>query len=122
MKKHLVRWLIILCAVGATLMADEKADIARRMTERLPQIDALKERQVVGENNRGLLEARGQATSADRQIVGAENQDRGAVYAIIARETGSTPEAVGRLRARKIAENSKAGVWLQDEGGRWYRK
>ena len=122
MKHSILSFFVILCAMAVTVFADQRSDIARAMAQRLPQIDAMKERQVVGENNRGYLEVRGQASAADRQVVDAENHDRGVIYRLIAQETGTSPDAVGRLRAQKIAEISKAGVWLQDQSGRWYRK
>jgi hypothetical protein len=121
MNHRLILLLVALCALTAAAFADNAADIRRRMEQRLPQLDDLKAREVVGENNRGLLELRGTAPGA-ADLVNEENRDRQAVYALIARETGATPEQVGKARAKKIAENSKAGVWLQDEAGRWRRK
>jgi uncharacterized protein YdbL (DUF1318 family) len=122
MKTRLFALLALVCLAVVSIYAENAAAIKQRMDERLPRIDALKERQVIGENIRGYVEVRGSASADDQQIVDAENRDRAAVYEIIAREAGSTAEAVGRARARKIAENSNTGVWLQDEAGRWYRK
>jgi uncharacterized protein YdbL (DUF1318 family) len=85
-------------------------------------VDALKDRQVAGENNRGLLEARGQLSGADQQILTEENADRTAVYQALASKTGSTADAVGRQRAQQIAARSKHGVWLQDASGQWHQK
>lgn len=102
--------------------AEDAATINRRMAERLPALDALKERLVVGENNRGLVEARGSVTAEEEQTVSAENSDRGAVYELIARTQSTSAEAVGRARARQIAERSKLGLWLQGADGAWYQK
>jgi len=102
--------------------ADDAATINRRMTERLPALDALKERLVIGENNSGYVEARGSLSGSDGDIVAAENSDRRAVYELIARQQSTSAEAVGRARARQIAERSKAGLWLQAPDGKWYQK
>lgn len=112
---------LILSPLAATA-ADDAATINSRMAERLPALDALKERLVVGENNRGFVEARGSLSGNDGEIVAAENSDRGAVYALIARSQSTSADAVGRARARQIAERSKPGLWLQAADGTWYQK
>ena len=45
---------------------------ADRQHQRLSQVDALKSKGAVGENNRGLLEARGQGIDAGRDGPGLE--------------------------------------------------
>ncbi|HEX2861300.1 MAG TPA: DUF1318 domain-containing protein, partial [Lacunisphaera sp.] len=70
----------------------------------------------------GLLEARGSGAADAGAVVAEENRDREAVYALIARETGATPESVGRARAKQIASASRGGVWVQDESGTWKKK
>ncbi len=57
-----------------------------------------------------------------RLPVDAENRDRGTVYRMIAERQKTTPELVGKQRAAQIAQREPAGHWLQDAGGRWYRK
>ena len=114
--------LVVLPAATPGLRAQDLGALKQRMAQRLPVIDALKERGAVGENNRGFLEARGALSADDTKTVSAQNSDRTAVYGALAQQTGSSPEQVGQARAKKIAEKSKAGVWLQDESGRWYRK
>ncbi len=92
------------------------------MEQRLPALDALKARGVVGENNQGFVEVRGAGDAEAAQLVAAENQDRTVVYANIAQRFGTTAEEVARKRAHKIVENSKPGVWLQSPDGAWYQK
>jgi uncharacterized protein YdbL (DUF1318 family) len=104
------------------LRAENLGAVKQRMAQRLPQIDALKDRGAVGENNRGFLEARGPLAGNENAAVSAENADRTEVYGALAQQTGSSADQVGRARAKRIAESSHAGVWLQEEGGRWYRK
>lgn len=102
--------------------AQDLGGLRRNMESRLAEVDAAKAKGVVGETLRGLLEVRGTADEAVAKLVAAENADRQAVYAAIARSTQSTPEAVATARARQIAAGSKPGVWLQKEDGGWYRK
>jgi uncharacterized protein YdbL (DUF1318 family) len=90
--------------------------------KRLPALDALKARGVVGENNQGFVEVRGNAGDDAANLVADENHDRGVVYALFAHKYNMAPEQVGLRRARKIAEKSKPGVWLQAPDGTWYQK
>ncbi len=123
----MIRRLFILCtALGAlfattAVFAESARDIQHRMAQRLAQVDDLKARGAVGENNRGLLEVRDGGGNA-ATVVADENRDREAVYALIARETGSSADAVGRARAKQIAASSRGGVWVQDETGAWKKK
>lgn len=109
-----------LCLAAVSVFAAESAaDIRRRMEQRLSQIDTLKAQEIVGENNRGLLEERKAGAGS---VVAEENRDREAVYALIAKETGATADSVARARAKQIAANSRPGVWVQDESGAWKKK
>lgn len=113
--------LFALTAVAPVAQAQSAAELRNKMAQRLPQIDDLKAKGAIGENNRGFVEVRAAAPNADR-VVSDENRDREAVYALIAKETGATPEAVGRARAKQIASQSRPGVWVQDESGAWKKK
>lgn len=106
---------------AVSFAADDLNSVKTRMAQRLPQIDQLKARGVVGENNRGMMELRGGDVDAG-DAVAAENRDRGIVYAEIARQTGTSVEQVARHRARQIAASSAPGVWLQKDEGAWYKK
>ena len=115
--------LAVTLALGtAVVQAQDLNAIRARMEQRQASVDGLKDRGLAGETNRGYLEARGSASSADQEVISAENADRGAVYAAIAAQTGTDAETVGRARAQRIAANSKAGVWIQDAGGAWKQK
>lgn len=113
--------LFALGATATTTYAQSAAEIRNKMAQRLPQLDDLKGKGAIGENNRGFVEVRA-ATGNAAQVVADENRDREAVYALIAKETGATPDAVGRARAKQIANQSRPGVWLQRESGEWYQK
>jgi uncharacterized protein YdbL (DUF1318 family) len=122
MKARLFTLFAALCLLTVSAFAENTADIRRRMEQRLPAIDSLKAKEAIGENNRGFLEVRGAGGGDASSLVAEENGDREAVYAIIAKETGATPDSVGKARAQKIAAASKSGVWVQDESGQWHKK
>ena len=95
--------------------------IKKRMIERLPTIRALKEKGLVGENNKGYLEfVSSKQENAD--VVEAENKDRKKVYGAIAKQQGTTVELVGKHRAIQLAKKAKLGELLQDANGKWYKK
>jgi uncharacterized protein len=116
----LVAFMFIGCAT-VSIAAEDLAVVKARMEQRLPLIDELKAKGVVGENSRGMMELRGGNVEAG-DAVAAENRDRGIVYAEIARQTRTTVEQVARVRARQIAGASAPGVWLQKDDGSWYKK
>ena len=122
MNSRIITLFLTLCLFVTSTFAQDPGALRRRMSERLPQLDEFKTAGVIGENNRGFVEIRGKGTPAAANLVTAENQDRTAVYALIAKSTGAKPEAVGMARARQIAANSGPGVWVQDADGRWARK
>jgi hypothetical protein len=124
MKTQLIRSLAIVALLGFAVPAvvAQDASIKQRLAQRLPALDDLRQRQIVGESNRGFLEVRGKATPAETQLVEAENRDRTEVYEAIARRSETTKETVGRARAKQIAAVSARGVLLQDENGNWAPK
>lgn len=123
----MIRRILFLClaltalSASTAALAESANDIRARMAQRLSQVDDLKGQGAIGENNRGLLEVRDGGGDA-ASVVAEENRDREAVYALIAKETGATPDSVGRARAKQIAAASKPGVWVQDESGAWKKK
>jgi uncharacterized protein YdbL (DUF1318 family) len=123
MKTIFVRYIFLLAllCIGSVVRAEDIGAVKARMEQRLPQIQALKAQGVLGENNRGYLEVRGGAGDAGA-VVAAENQDRTVVYAEIAKKTNASADQVGRARALKIAQRSRLGEWVQDEGGGWKKK
>jgi uncharacterized protein len=113
---------ILASAAGAvTLHAQDLGAVRERIAARLSKLDELKSKGAVGENNRGLVEVRGADPDA-AAVVSAENTDRQAVYAAIGKQSGTSAEQVGRARAKQIAANSAAGVWVQKDDGAWAKK
>ena len=111
-----------LCLLATSALAQSPAELRQRMGDRLPQLDALKEKGAIGENNQGYVETRGASNSEAASLVSDENGDRQKAYALIAKSAGASADSVGRARARQIAANSRSGVWIQDEKGHWKRK
>lgn len=109
------------CALAVNSWAGELDAVKARMKERIPVLDDLKARKVIGEDNRGYVAYPGSAKEKEG-VVAAENQDRKAVYAAIAAETKSPAEVVGKRRALKIAEVAKPGTMIQEPDGSWNEK
>lgn len=118
----LLSCLAAVSLAAVVVHAESAADIRRRMEQRLATIDALKADGAIGENNRGFLQVPPEGKGSVGNVLTDENRDRETVYALIAKETGATADAVGRARARQIAAGSKPGVWIQDEAGQWKKK
>ncbi len=126
MKSHKLLRLIFVAvalAFGAVAVrAQDLGAVKARMEQRLGSVNALKDRGVAGENNRGYLDARGSPTGAEQQIISEENSDRRTVYAALAAQTGTSADVVGRQRAQQISSIAKRGHWIQDAGGEWRQK
>jgi uncharacterized protein YdbL (DUF1318 family) len=124
MNTQLIRSVAIVALLGFAVPAAvaQDAGIKQRLAQRLPALDDLRQRQIVGESNSGFLEVRGKATAEEIQLVEAENRDRTEVYETIARRSETTKETVGRARAKQIADASARGVLLQDASGNWAPK
>lgn len=118
--------IVLLSAItafgAAAVRAEDLGAVKARIEQRLGSVDALKDRQVAGETNRGFLEVRGNASADDQKLIADENADRRTVYAALAAQTGATPDVVGRQRAQQLASLAKRGVWIQDAGGAWKQK
>lgn len=108
--------LMLLCS-SLVFAAGEK----ERMLDRVPQINALKSAGIVGEKADGLLGFVKQSPS-NEALVNAENKDRKAVYAVIAKSQKVSEAVVAQRRAMQIAEQAAIGHWLQNASGKWYQK
>lgn len=107
----------MVCVLTATsAFADAIKD---RMKARKPSIVSMKRAEAVGESHGGYLVDLG---SAKASVLKAENDDRYTVYVKIAKSQGSSPEQVGKRRAKSIAKSAKPGTWLQAASGEWYKK
>lgn len=115
---------IILFCISALLLTGSLSfaeDIKSRMKARKPAIDALKAQGTIGENRQGYLEYIA-SSSAESEVIAAENNDRKKVYSAIARKQGVNAAQVGNQRAMQIEKRSNPGMWFKDQTGKWYRK
>jgi len=112
--------VIISCFLLAASVA-HSASIKERMAARIPEINALKDSGLIGENNKGFLEYR-TADKPKKELIDAENKDRDIVYKAIAKSQGASPLLVSQSRAKMIAENGQSGRWYQKPDGSWYKK
>ena len=109
--------------------ADDAATIKKNMADRKPKIEVLKKAGSVGENKAGYLEAMKKdkddkevkLSDDDTKLIEAENKDRKAVYAAIAKKEGSTVDKVGEIRAKQIRSKAKEGEYIQGEDGKWVK-
>lgn len=116
-------FLVVAAGFGAVVVrAEDLNAVKARMAQRQSAVDALRDRQVAGENNRGYLEVRGSVAGSDQQTISAENADRRVVYQALAAQTKADADTVGRQRAQQIALRSKRGVWVQSSRGEWTQK
>jgi uncharacterized protein YdbL (DUF1318 family) len=108
----------------AVFVRAESAELKARFLERKPLLEKMKAQGWIGENHLGFLAFHDKtATSAENaQLVKAENEYRGTVYAEIAVKVNVSAEEVGKRRAVQIAKLAAAGHWLQDAAGNWYQK
>lgn len=113
--------LILLICLLLMVPAAQSATIKERMAARIPPIDALKDKGLVGENNQGFLEYR-TAEKVKQDLIASENMDRKTVYEAIGKRQGAPAKLVGQRRAKMLAEQGEAGHWFQRPNGEWYRK
>ena len=102
-----------LCCCGTVVVQAEPVGvIAQRMQSRMAEVDALKQGGKAGENNRGFLEARSALSAQETAVMNAENSDRAAVYAELARQHGLTPTqlALGFTRSRWFVTSTIIGA------------
>lgn len=113
-------FVIFACLLLLTATSASAASIKERMNARIPTINSLKDKGIVGENNLGLLEYR--SAKKQEQVVADENKDRAAVYKAIGKKQGTTQNHVGQRRAKMIVNKGKKGHWFQRGDGSWYKK
>ncbi len=102
--------------------AQDEASLKKSIMERVSSIDSLKLAGKIGENNMGMLAQRSALSSDETALMNAENKDRRALYAILAKRLKLSIKVVGQGRAEELRKKSAPGVWLQDEKGKWYKQ
>lgn len=119
------RLLWVITILTATLLFSglngQAASVKERMLARVPAINSLKDKGLVGENNKGLLEYR-TGSKPEQKLISSENSDRKSVYAAIAKKQQVDASLVGQRRAKQLSEKGRKGHWFQKADGTWYKK
>ena len=117
-----IQFFIVLIIFAVTAAPPVFASgIKDRMLQRLPVINDLKNRGVIGEDNRGYLGYVG-ASGEQESVVTEENKDRKAVYVHFASQQKTTVDVVESIQGKRKAEKTKPGHFYQSEDGRWIKK
>lgn len=89
-----------------------------------PEIDAAKERGVVGERVDGYLGVVSGASidAATQRKVEEINAKRRKVYEDLARQQGATVEQVAFVTGEKLTNQTPAGQYIFDQSGSWKKK
>jgi uncharacterized protein YdbL (DUF1318 family) len=95
--------------------------------KRRPELDAAARTGCLGENNKGLVDARpGQNCPPTLgQLVAAENADRMFLYKVLVTQNSMPAEDITRVQAafaKVRREKAAPGTWVQLENGQWTRK
>ncbi|MFP4058361.1 MAG: YdbL family protein [Candidatus Brocadiia bacterium] len=122
-----------LLAVAPRAGADSAEVLQKRIAQRRPAIQKLKDQGKVGETYEGLVEAvkdeylketvkLGDKKMTVGQLLGEENADRKAVYKLIAKKLGVDPDVVARRKAERTFKTAEPGEYLKGKDGKWFRK
>lgn len=122
---------LVLGLLGLPVAAPAEEDaslpeLKERFAERHPRIQAYKAQGKLGETWEGYLAAvEGRYVEGDEklaELIEAENRDRTRLYRILAEEMDTSPDHVARRNAIRCFRLAKAGRYLRDKQGQWYRK
>jgi uncharacterized protein YdbL (DUF1318 family) len=113
------------CPAGAWAQDSSKAELQKRFKQRDGEIRKLKSAGTIGETDDGfvaLVASAGDGDGGDAsKVVDEENADRRKLYAIIAKEEKTSPEAVGKVNAKRNFDRARPGEYLKTDG-KWKKK
>ena len=91
--------------------------------DRYEELSALKAKGVIGENNRGYVQALKSEGNVDALVKG-ENSDRKAIYQAIAEQNNLSGEieTIDKVFASVQRDKAGSGEMIQTEDGRWVSK
>ena len=104
-----------LCIAGGCIQVKTESEIK-------PIHKEMVDRQAAGITNRAMLEERTGATDDDRILIAEENAKRMKRFRDVAKDNGTTIEAVQKRYTAKMREKISAGAWYQDDAGKWQQK
>jgi len=123
-RRTLIAALIALLLIPASLFAadSKKEELRKRIRERAPEIQRLKDAGTIGEADDGYVDFVEKKDSKAASVVDAENADRREVYEAVAKDNpGESVENVAKQAAQKRFDKAKPGDWLRIKG-KWKKK
>jgi uncharacterized protein len=102
--------VLITGLTSTSALAQTKEELQASFKKRYPKMVELKKAAKVGETWKGLLDAIDKKFLEEAEVkslVDAENIDRKKLYALIAEETGTTPDKVAERNAIRNFENAR---------------
>jgi uncharacterized protein YdbL (DUF1318 family) len=116
---------VILLSSVSLFAQSSKDDIKKRMKERYPVITDLKEKGKIGETHLGyveMIDAKNEKDEALQTIVSDENADRELLYKIIAEQTETKPDQVGKQNALRIFQKAEDDEYFKAADDVWRQK
>lgn len=117
--------LLITISLGMATMAFSatEGELKAKFKQRYPQLQALRQQGKVGETAAGYVEAvKPEFVAATSGLVDPENADRRELYGVLAKQTGTTPDAVATRNAARNFDKARSGEWLKNADGSWRQK
>ena len=92
--------------------------------DRWEKIKSLESKGVIGENNKGYVQARniskaGEARKDVPDLVKKENEDRQEVYRYVSQKSGVTLEETEKIFAKSTRADAPTGTPVEDAVGKW---
>jgi uncharacterized protein YdbL (DUF1318 family) len=124
--RHIAVTALLAAVALATAVPAARAasmpELRKRFAARLPALNKLKAAGKIGETDKGYVEAR--VALGDKKLtklLADENADRTALYQIIARQTGTTVQAVAKRNGLRNWQKARRGEWYKKKG-KWIQK
>ena len=114
--------LAILLVPATALFASSKEELRDRFKQRYPELRELKQAGTIGETSEGFVDFVKDKDSKATKLVDEENKDRRELYAIVAKETNTTPELVAEHNAKRNHDRLKPGEYYRGADGKWTKK
>jgi uncharacterized protein YdbL (DUF1318 family) len=93
--------------------ANRKDQLIQQMSARHPQIAAMLDSRLVGEQRNGFLAARGSLSAQQQALMDAENADRAELYKIEAAAKGTSVDQVALAYYMARLEHVNKGNWVE---------
>ncbi len=118
---------LLLLFMSATLVTGQEAkdQIRERMKERYPAVVQAKTEDKIGETALGYVEIIAEKDAkidSLKKLAITENADRKQLYEIIAGDTKTTAEVVGKQNALRVFERAEDSEYFKGEDNKWRRK